>query len=103
VDALSTIFRAEGPRGLVRGIDAAILRTSMGSSVQLPSYNLAKSLIVNHGILPADSIWTFFLSSSVSGACVVHSYVIYLMTASYNWYLLADGHATYRYHFDADV
>jgi hypothetical protein len=31
--ALSTIFRAEGPRGLIRGIDAAILRTSMGSSV----------------------------------------------------------------------
>jgi len=32
-DALATIFRAEGARGLVRGIDAAILRTSMGSSV----------------------------------------------------------------------
>ncbi|KAG5342050.1 hypothetical protein C0989_005730 [Termitomyces sp. Mn162] len=32
-DALSTIFRAERFRGLVRGIDAAILRTSMGSSV----------------------------------------------------------------------
>jgi len=31
--ALSTIFKAEGARGLVRGIDAAILRTSMGSSV----------------------------------------------------------------------
>jgi hypothetical protein len=32
----STIFRAEGPRGLVRGMDAAILRTSMGSSVRGP-------------------------------------------------------------------
>lgn len=32
--ALSTIFRAEGLRGLVRGVDAAILRTAMGSSVR---------------------------------------------------------------------
>lgn len=32
-DALATIFRAEGARGLVRGIDAAVLRTCMGSSV----------------------------------------------------------------------
>ncbi|KAF8078952.1 oxaloacetate carrier [Lyophyllum atratum] len=69
-DALSTIFRAEGPRGLVRGIDAAILRTSMGSSVQLPSYNFTKTQLVKHGILPADSTWTFLASSFVSGMCV---------------------------------
>ncbi|KAF7302715.1 hypothetical protein HMN09_00906400 [Mycena chlorophos] len=68
--ALSTIFRAEGPRGLVRGIDAAILRTSMGSSVQLPSYNLTKNFLVSHDILPANSTWTFLASSSVSGVCV---------------------------------
>ncbi|KAG6837640.1 hypothetical protein H0H93_004916 [Arthromyces matolae] len=69
-DALSTIFRAERFRGLVRGIDAAILRTSMGSSVQLPSYNFTKTQLVKHGILPADSTWTFLLSSTVSGMCV---------------------------------
>ncbi|KIM47528.1 hypothetical protein M413DRAFT_439195 [Hebeloma cylindrosporum] len=68
--ALSTIFRAEGARGLVRGIDAAILRTSMGSSVQLPSYNFTKTQLVKHDILPANSAWTFLASSSVSGACV---------------------------------
>ncbi|KAF8167366.1 mitochondrial carrier domain-containing protein [Crassisporium funariophilum] len=68
--ALSTIFKAEGARGLVRGIDAAILRTSMGSSVQLPSYNFTKNLLVTHDILPANSAWTFLASSSVSGACV---------------------------------
>ncbi|KNZ80664.1 Mitochondrial oxaloacetate transport protein [Termitomyces sp. J132] len=67
-DALSTIFRAERFRGLVRGIDAAILRTSMGSSVQLPSYNFTKTQL--NGILPADSTWTFLLSSTVSGMCV---------------------------------
>ncbi|KAG6900509.1 hypothetical protein C0993_009462 [Termitomyces sp. T159_Od127] len=67
-DALSTIFRAERFRGLVRGIDAAILRTSMGSSVQLPSYNFTKTQLVKNGILPADSTWTFLLSSTISGA-----------------------------------
>ncbi|EPQ60455.1 mitochondrial carrier [Gloeophyllum trabeum ATCC 11539] len=69
-DALSTIFKAEGFGGLVRGIDAAILRTSMGSSVQLPTYNWTKNQIVKRGWLPADSTWTFLASSSVSGACV---------------------------------
>ncbi|KII94257.1 hypothetical protein PLICRDRAFT_36511 [Plicaturopsis crispa FD-325 SS-3] len=69
-DALRTIFKAEKFRGLVRGMDAAILRTSMGSSVQLPSYNWTKNQIISRGLLPADSIWTFLASSSVSGACV---------------------------------
>ncbi|KAJ7361437.1 mitochondrial carrier domain-containing protein [Mycena albidolilacea] len=68
--ALSTIFRAEGPRGLIRGMDAAILRTSMGSSVQLPSYNLTKNFLVSREILPANSTWTFLASSAVSGVCV---------------------------------
>ncbi|KAJ2914783.1 hypothetical protein MD484_g5649, partial [Candolleomyces efflorescens] len=71
LDALSTIFRAEGLRGLVRGVDAAILRTSMGSSVQLPSYNFTKRTLISNGILPEDSTWTFLASSSVSGACVL--------------------------------
>ncbi|EAU92551.2 oxaloacetate carrier [Coprinopsis cinerea okayama7 len=69
--ALSTIFKAEGPRGLVRGVDAAILRTSMGSSVQLPSYNFTKRTLVKNNILPENSTWTFLVSSAVSGACVL--------------------------------
>lgn len=32
-DALQSVWRAEGPRGMIRGMDAAVLRTSMGSSV----------------------------------------------------------------------
>jgi len=70
-EALSRIFRAEGLRGLFRGMDAAILRTSMGSSVQLPSYNWTKTQIVSRGILPADSTLTFLASSTISGICVV--------------------------------
>ncbi|KAI0283413.1 mitochondrial carrier [Russula aff. rugulosa BPL654] len=70
-DALRTIFRRERFRGLVRGVDAAMLRTSMGSSVQLPTYNWTKNQLVSRGILPANSIWTYLSSSSVSGVCVL--------------------------------
>jgi len=68
--ALSTIFRAERFRGLVRGIDAAILRTAMGSSAQLPTYNWTKNQLVSRGILPSNSIWTYLASSAASGVCV---------------------------------
>lgn len=43
----------------------------MGSSVQLPTYNWTKNQLVTNGILPANSIWTYLASSSVSGVCVV--------------------------------
>ncbi|KAG8876268.1 Mitochondrial oxaloacetate carrier protein [Tulasnella sp. 331] len=68
-DALRSVWRAEGPRGLIRGMDAAVLRTSMGSSVQLPSYNWTKRLLIENG-WQADGTWTFLASSSLSGACV---------------------------------
>jgi len=67
--ALQEIFRAEGLRGYIRGLDAAVLRTCMGSSVQLPSYNWTKKMLVQHG-MHADSTWTFLASSTASGACV---------------------------------
>lgn len=72
-EAFMTIFKAEGFRGIFRGMDAAILRTSMGSSVQLPSYNWTKTQLVSRGILPADSTLTFLASSTISGICVVCS------------------------------
>ncbi|RPD82273.1 mitochondrial carrier [Lentinus tigrinus ALCF2SS1-7] len=70
-DALKSIWRAEKFRGLVRGVDAAALRTAMGSSVQLPSYNWTKNQLVSHGIVRGDSIWAFLASSTVSGLCVL--------------------------------
>ena len=70
-DALGSIWQAEKFRGLVRGIDAAALRTAMGSSVQLPTYNWTKNQLISNGISRADSVWTFLASSSVSGLCVV--------------------------------
>ncbi|KAI9570310.1 mitochondrial carrier domain-containing protein [Boletus coccyginus] len=70
LDAFLTIFRAEGFRGLIRGMDGAILRTSMGSSVQLPTYNWTKNQLVSRNILPSNSIWAYLASSAVSGVCV---------------------------------
>ncbi|THH26783.1 hypothetical protein EUX98_g7405 [Antrodiella citrinella] len=70
-DALRSIFVAQGARGLVRGVDAAVLRTSMGSLVQLPTYNWTKNQLISHGISRTDSIWTYLACSSVSGICVL--------------------------------
>nr|XP_019007866.1 solute carrier family 25, member 34/35 [Kwoniella pini CBS 10737]OCF46647.1 solute carrier family 25, member 34/35 [Kwoniella pini CBS 10737] len=68
-DALSTIVKSDGVLGLWRGVNTAILRTAMGSSVQLPSYNLGKHYLTKWG-MKDDSFWTFFLASSLSGVCV---------------------------------
>ncbi|OAX40072.1 mitochondrial carrier [Rhizopogon vinicolor AM-OR11-026] len=69
-DALATIFRTEKFSGLIRGMDAAILRTAMGSSVQLPTYKWTKNQLSSNGLLPSNSILTYLASSSVSGVCV---------------------------------
>ncbi|WVQ86165.1 hypothetical protein IAT38_008333 [Cryptococcus sp. DSM 104549] len=69
-DALRTILKSDGVLGLWRGVSTAILRTAMGSSVQLPSYNLSKQYLVDLGGMSPNSFWTFLLASSVSGVCV---------------------------------
>lgn len=82
-NGLSTIVKAEGARGLTRGWTAAVLRTAMGSTAQLPAYNLAKSYLSNlkpentFTYNPAlylagkpNSFWTYLASSIFSGLCV---------------------------------
>jgi solute carrier family 25 protein 34/35 len=69
LNALATIFRAEGAKGLARGVDAAMLRTAMGSSVQLPSYGFAKNTLMEWGM--RDGTETYLLASSFSGICVL--------------------------------
>ncbi|KAK3708313.1 Mitochondrial oxaloacetate carrier protein [Vermiconidia calcicola] len=41
-DGLSQIYKTEGTKGLYRGVFPAMVRTAFGSSVQLPTYFLAK-------------------------------------------------------------
>ncbi|KNC96803.1 uncharacterized protein SPPG_08005 [Spizellomyces punctatus DAOM BR117] len=49
VRALQIIYRGEGLRGLWRGVDAAMLRTGIGSAVQLSSYDSCKHLLSQSG------------------------------------------------------
>ncbi|BGP54379.1 hypothetical protein JCM8202_000812 [Rhodotorula sphaerocarpa] len=65
---LIDIVRKEGVKGLARGVDAAVLRTAMGSSVQLPAYNLAKTTFSGWGV--GDHAGLYLLSSTFSGLCV---------------------------------
>lgn len=67
MDGLSKIYSAEGVRGLFRGMDAAILRTGLGSAAQLPIYNYAKSFLVRNKIVDDNSVGLHFLASSAAG------------------------------------
>ncbi|PKK44942.1 hypothetical protein CI102_8805 [Trichoderma harzianum] len=73
-DGLRQIYKSEGFFGLYRGITAAMVRTGFGSSVQLPTYFLAKRQLVKHaGMEEGPAL--HLASSSVSGfvvCCVMH-------------------------------
>ncbi|KAH9824239.1 mitochondrial carrier domain-containing protein [Melampsora americana] len=69
IDGLAQIFRQEGLKGMMRGVDAAMLRTAMGSSVQLPAYNYAKTNLSPY--FDPNSVWLYIASSSFSGMCVL--------------------------------
>ncbi|PLW56598.1 hypothetical protein PCANC_01499 [Puccinia coronata f. sp. avenae] len=69
MDGLDQIFKAEGLKGLMRGVDAAMMRTAMSSSIQLPAYNYAKTNLAPY--FSPDSFWLYIASSSFSGLCVL--------------------------------
>ncbi|KAI0669099.1 oxaloacetate carrier [Trametes maxima] len=85
-DALTTILREEGAKGLLRGIDAAMFRGAIGGSVQLPSYLWAKQLLVSHGVAGQDSMWTYLMSSSIAGVvlCLAMQPADTTLTRMYN-------------------
>ena len=74
IDGLSQIYRAEGVRGLYRGVGPAMVRTGFGSSVQLPTYFFAKRRLVRHlGMEEGPAL--HLMSSAASGfvvCCVMH-------------------------------
>jgi solute carrier family 25 protein 34/35 len=61
--SLRTIIGLEGVRGLYRGVDASMLRTGIGSSVQLPSYDIIKAQLLKTG---------WFDNSVKSGSTYLH-------------------------------
>lgn len=68
-DGLRQIYQGEGVRGLYRGVGPAMVRTGFGSSVQLPTYFLAKRTLTRHTSL-ADGPAMHLLSSACSGVVV---------------------------------
>jgi len=68
-DGLGQIYRAEGVRGLYRGVVPAMVRTGFGSSVQLPTYFLAKRRLVSWFNME-DGPALHLLSSTASGFVV---------------------------------
>ena len=74
IDGMSQIYRAEGVRGLYRGMGAAMVRTGAGSSVQLPTYFFAKRRLIRHFGME-DGLALHLLSSTASGfvvCCFMH-------------------------------
>ena len=84
-DGLSQIYKAEGVRGLYRGVGPAMVRTGFGSSVQLPTYFLAKRRLVSWFDMP-DGAPLHLLSSAASGAvvCIVMHPPDTVMSRMYN-------------------
>ena len=84
-DGLGQIYRAEGVKGLYRGVLPAMVRTGFGSSVQLPTYFLAKRRLVNWFGME-DGAPLHLLSSTCSGfvVCVVMHPPDTVMSRMYN-------------------
>ena len=74
LDALRSIRSTEGFGGLFRGARAAMFRTSLGTSVQMPTYFYAKRQIVDRGLLKENNPITVVSSSAAAGAMVVSNY-----------------------------
>lgn len=84
-NGLSTIFKNEGFKGLFRGIDAAILRTGAGSSVQLPIYNTAKNFLIKNDLM-VEGPSLHLTASTISGlgvAVVMNPWDV-ILTRIYN-------------------
>lgn len=70
-DALIGIYRTEGIRGYLHGLNGACYRILVASSVQLASYDQAKNFFLHHGF--HDNIFVHFPSSIISSLFLVVS------------------------------
>ncbi|CAG8255875.1 unnamed protein product [Penicillium salamii] len=68
-DGLSKIYKSEGIKGIYRGVGAAMIRTSFGSAVQLPTYFFAKRRLTRH--LGMEEGPALHLTSSAASGFVV--------------------------------
>lgn len=63
------IYKGEGIKGIYRGVGAAMIRTSFGSAVQLPTYFFAKRRLTRH--LGMEEGPALHLASSAASGFVV--------------------------------
>lgn len=68
-DGFKQIYAAEGTKGLYRGVLPAMVRTAFGSSVQLPTYFLAKRRLIDWFGM-SDGAPLHLMSSTCSGFVV---------------------------------
>lgn len=68
--AFASIVKTEGIAGLWRGVSATVLRTGVGSAVQLSTFDGFKLLFIDAGVAQKDSTMLHLLSSFCSGLLV---------------------------------
>lgn len=74
IDGLRQIYRIEGFLGWYRGCSSAVVRTGMGSSIQLPTYFFAKRKLLSW-LNTEEGPLLHLVSSAISGVavcCVMH-------------------------------
>lgn len=74
IDGLRQIYRTEGFLGWYRGCSSAVVRTGMGSSIQLPTYFFAKRKLLSW-LKTEEGPLLHLASSAISGVavcCVMH-------------------------------
>ncbi|KAI3662053.1 hypothetical protein MP638_005501 [Amoeboaphelidium occidentale] len=68
-DAFMAIYREGGYRALLAGAQASMLRTGVGSGIQLSTYHRVRLYLVSNGIV-SDSVFADIASSMTSGFMV---------------------------------
>ncbi|KAI9337695.1 mitochondrial carrier domain-containing protein, partial [Zopfochytrium polystomum] len=94
VGALAHVYRHEGVRGLWRGVDAAMMRTGVGSAVQLSSYDMCKQALLKSGWFDrANEVVVHFGASAVTSllVCIAMNPFDVASTRMYNQHVAADG------------
>lgn len=85
-DGLSSIYKADGPRGLLRGAGTSCARTAVGSAIQLSSYEEIKRLTVFYTGREAHDTIVHLISSMVAsffGAMMMNPLDV-IMTRRFN-------------------
>ncbi|KAJ3074307.1 Mitochondrial oxaloacetate carrier protein [Podochytrium sp. JEL0797] len=106
--SLAHVYKNEGVKGLWRGVDASMLRTGVGSAVQLSSYDASKQFLLKSGFFPASAgqdggIGLHFAASAFTSlfVCIAMNPFDVVSTRMYNQHRGADGKgALYNSAFD---